>query len=176
MFRRALQTSVRPFVTFSTNQATALTVFQNSCYQKVDFKINENSTAKEAVARFTAFNVGCLAVTDSHNKVVGVCSERDYIKKVAALDMNPNDVKVKEICTYGTNIIVAREGDSLQTCMNKMLFKDIRHLILMDEKNENCVGMISIKDLTKVVMKNNQETITRLSDFGLGKGAFLGSE
>ena len=176
MIRRAFQPIVRPFVTFSGTPVTALTVFQNSCFQKVDFKINENSTAKEAVTRFTAFNFGCLAVTDNHNKVVGVCSERDYIKKVASLDLNPNEIKVKDICTYGPNIIVARENDTLQNCMNKMLFKDIRHLILMDNANENCIGMISIKDLTKLVMKNNQETITRLSDFGLGKGAFLGSE
>lgn len=176
MIRRAIQPIVRPFVTFTSSQVTALTAFQNSCFQKVDFKINENSTAKEAVTRFTAFNVGCLAVTDNQNKVVGVCSERDYIKKVASLDLSPHEIKVKDICTYGPNIIVARENDTLQSCMNKMLFKDIRHLILMDSTNENCIGMISIKDLTKLVMKNNQETITRLSDFGLGKGAFLGSE
>jgi hypothetical protein len=60
--------------------------------------------------------------------------------------------------------------------MNKMLVKDIRHLILLDDKKEKCVGMISIKDLIKEIMKDNQESITRLSDFSLGKGAYFGSE
>jgi len=163
---------------FSTSQIpiSAMKVFENSCYHKIDFKINEESSVKEAIMRFTAFNIGCLAVTDSKNKVVGVCSERDFITKVAALGKNQDTVKVKEICTYGPKIIVAKKDDSLDTCMNKMLFKDIRHLLIMDDKNEEFIGMMSVRDLIKEMMKKDKETITRLSDFNLGKGAFFGSE
>jgi len=156
--------------------ATALKVFENSCYSKINFKINENSCAKEAVTRFTAFNIGCLAVVDDSNAVVGVCAERDYISKVAALGKNPLETKVKDICTYGPKIIVARSDDSIHTCMNKMLFKEIRHLIVMDSKNQECIGMISIRDLINEVVKDNKESITRLTDFNLGKGAYFGSE
>jgi len=46
----------------------------------------------------------------------------------------------------------------------------------MDDKKEKCVGMLSIKDLIKEIMKDNQESIARLSDFNLGKGAYFGSE
>ena len=163
---------------FSTTNVpiSAVKVFQNSCYHKIDFKINEESSVKEAVTRFTAFNIGCLAVTDSKDKVVGVCSERDFITKVAALGKSQDTVKVKDICTYGPKIIVAKKDDSLDTCMNKMLFKDIRHLLIMDDKNDEFIGMISVRDLIKEIMKKDKETITRLSDFNLGKGAFFGSE
>jgi len=155
---------------------SALSVFQNSCYKKVDFKINEECHVKDAVVRFSAFNVGCLAVTDKNNKVIGVCSERDYINKVAAFGRETSNLKVKDISTYGTNIIIAKKDDSLDACMNKMMFKDIRHLLIMDDKNEECVGMISIKDLIKEILKNKSDTITRLSDFNIGKGAYFGSE
>jgi len=155
---------------------SAMDVFNNSCYHKIDFKINENSPVKEAIIRFTAFNIGCLAVTDNKDKVVGVCSERDFITKVASLGKDCNAVKVKDICTYGPKIIIAKKTDSLETCMNKMLFKDIRHLLVMDEKNEEFIGMISVKDLIKEIMKKNDDIITRLSDFKVGKGAFFGSE
>jgi CBS domain containing-hemolysin-like protein len=60
--------------------------------------------------------------------------------------------------------------------MNKMLFKNIRHILITDDKTNECVGLISIKDVVKEIMKDNRETITRLSDFNLGKGAFFGSE
>ena len=76
---------------------SAMDVFTNSCYHKIDFKINEDSPVQEAINRFTAFNIGCLAVTDNNNKVVGVCSERDFITKVASLRKNSETVKVKEI-------------------------------------------------------------------------------
>jgi len=68
-----------------TTPVSAIDVFKKSCYHKIDFKINEDSSVQEAVNRFTAFNIGCLAVTDNSNKVVGVCSERDFITKVASL-------------------------------------------------------------------------------------------
>lgn len=156
-------------------KTSAVSVFEKSCYHKIDFKIHEDSDVKDAVNRFTAFNIGCLAVTNSENKVVGVCSERDFITKVAALNKDMTSTKVKDICTYAP-IIIAKKDDSLETCMSKMMFKDIRHLLVMDEKNNEFVGLISIKDLIKEIMKKNEDIITRLSDFKMGKGAFFGSE
>jgi CBS domain-containing protein len=154
----------------------AMDIFNKSCYNKVDFKINENSSATEVVQRFTSLNVGCLAVTDDLDKVVGVISERDYINKVAAEQKNSNDIKVKDICTYGHKIIVANKNDSLEKCMNKMLFKDIRHLLVVDEINKDFVGMISIRDLIKELIENKNEIITKLSFLNMGKGANFGSE
>lgn len=58
-------------------------------------------------------------------------------------------------------------------CMQKMMFKDIRHLIIMDDKQTNCLGMISIKDLIKEILKDKNDVISRLGDFKIGKGGFL---
>jgi predicted transcriptional regulator len=161
---------------FSTNRfpTSAINLFKNSCYSKVDYKINQESNVKEAIERFTAFNVGCLAVTDNSKKVVGLLSERDYITKVAALGLSRETTKISEVCTYGP-IIFANKNDSLETCMNKIMFKDIRHLLVLDDSQE-CVGLISIKDLIKEITKDKNETITRLSFFNMGKGAYFGSE
>jgi len=154
---------------------SAMNIYDKSCYRNVDFKINEDSPVKEAVERFATFNISCLVVTDKTNKVVGVCSGRDYIHKVAALNKKPEDVKVKDIATFGEKVIVAKKTDTIESCMNKMLFKNIRHLLIVDEK-DGFVGLISIKDVVKQIMDKNKRIITRLSDFSLGKGAFFGSE
>lgn len=159
----------------SIMKTSAMNVFEKSCYHKIDFKINEEAPVKDAINRFTAFNIGCLAVTNKSNRVVGVCSERDFITKVAASDRDLKETKVKDICTYAP-IIIARKEDSLETCMSKMMFKDIRHLLIIDEKKDEFIGLISIKDLIKEIMKKNHDTITRLSDFKMGKGGFFGSE
>jgi len=55
------------------------------------------------------------------------------------------------------------------------MFKDIRHLLILNSRDD-CVGMISIKDLIKEILKDKDDVITRLSDFKVGKGAFFGSE
>lgn len=172
-----LNRSKKLFSTLATiNSKTAENVFLKSCYHKIDFKINQNASVKEAVTRFTAFNIGCLAVSDEQNKVIGVLSERDYINKVASLDKSGVDMKVRDICTFGPSIIIAKKNDSLEACMNKMIFKDIRHLLIIDDKDDEFIGMISIKDLIKEIIQDKSEQITRLSDFKLGKGAFFGSE
>jgi hypothetical protein len=155
---------------------SALGVFEKSCYHKIDFKIRESAPVQDAVLRFSVFNIGCLAVTDDKDKVVGVFSERDFINRVAAQRKSSETTLVSDVFTKEPNIIIAKKGDSLDTCMNKMMFKDIRHLLVVDEYNEDFVGMISIKDLIKEINQKNRDTITRLSDFKIGKGAYFGSE
>jgi predicted transcriptional regulator len=155
--------------------STALNVFNTSCYHKIDFKINENADVKEAVNKFSAFNIGCLAVTDNTNNVIGIISERDYINKVAALGKTNSDVKIKDVCNNGP-IIIAKKTDTLDQCMQKMLLKDIRHLLVIDDNDKDFIGMISIKDLIKETQKKNNDIITRLSDFKLGRGGYFGSE
>ena len=168
MFRRSFSTVNTIF------KPSALNVFEKSCYYKLDFKISEEASVREAINRFAAFKIGCLAVVNKENKVVGVCSERDFITRTV-FDKNLSETKVKDICTYEP-IIIARKEDSLETCMSKMMFKDIRHLLVIDDKNEEFIGMISIKDLIREILKKNDDIITRLSDFKMGKGAYFGSE
>jgi len=166
------------FRKFSTipSLVSAINVFEKSCYHKIDFKISQDASVQEAVIRFSAFNVGCLAVTNNENKVVGVFSERDFINKVASVRKDSENVLIKHVCTMTPNIIIAKKSDTLEECMRKMLFKDIRHLLVTDDKNENFIGMISIKDLIKELNLKNAAIITKLSDFKIGKGAFFGSE
>lgn len=168
MFRRSFSTVNTIF------KPSALNVFEKSCYYKLDFKISEEASVREAINRFAAFKIGCLAVVNKENKVVGVCSERDFITRTV-FDKSLSETKVKDICTYEP-IIIARKEDSLETCMSKMMFKDIRHLLVIDDKNEEFIGMISIKDLIREILKKNDDIITRLSDFKMGKGAYFGSE
>lgn len=176
MLSRTTYSSIRGISTLK-NTVSALSVFEKSCYHKIDFKINGDETVQNAVTRFSAFNVGCLAVTNLNGKVIGVFSERDFINKVASVRKNSDLVKVKDVCTLTPNIIIAKKSDSLEDCMNKMMFKDIRHLLVCDDKEEDeFVGMISIKDLIKEINRKNEDTITRLSDFKIGKGAYFGSE
>jgi CBS domain-containing protein len=172
---RVIPQFTRRFST-STTTISALNVFEKSCYHKVDFKINQNASAQEGVMRFSLFNIGCLAVTNDANKVVGVFSEGDFINKIAALRKDSEFVKIKDVCTMSPNIIIAKKSDTLDECMRKMMIKNLRHLLVVDDDNENFFGMISIKDLIKEVNRKNQDIITKLSDFKIGKGAFFGSE
>jgi CBS domain-containing protein len=122
------------------------------------------------------FNISSLAVVDDANQLSGVLSKRDYINKIAVYNKSHENMKIKEISTHGNNIIFAKKTDNLDSCMHKMLFKNIHHLLIMDDQDKSFIGMISMKDIIQELMKDKDETITRLTDFNLGKGAFFGSE
>jgi len=138
---------------FSTS---ASQIFQNSCYSKIDYKIHQNASVHDAVVRFAAFDIGCLAVVDDSHKLVGIFSEGDYIKRVASVGKDSSAVSIKEVCTLSPNILIAKPDDTLEQCMSKMHFKNIRHLIIVD--NLKIKGLISIKDLFR-------ETIVRNAHF-----------
>merc|ERR1711862_647864 len=59
------------------------------------------------------------------------------------------ETTIKEIATRSSNLVTARTDESIDSCMHKMLSKDIRHLPMVD-KNGKVVGMISIKDLVRL--------------------------
>lgn len=106
---------------------------------------------------------------------IGVISERDYIAKIALLGRTSKETKVKEIATSGANIITAKANEPVESCMEKMMSKGIRHLPVVDD-NQAVIGMISIKDLVKTVLTEKEKAIKTLSDFALGKGGHYGSE
>jgi signal-transduction protein with cAMP-binding, CBS, and nucleotidyltransferase domain len=74
--------------------------------------------------------------------------------KVAAAEKQSINVKVRDICTYSPKVLVAKVDDTLETCMSKMLFKNIRHLLIYDKTV--FVGLISIKDLIRLIFSNNK--------------------
>jgi CBS domain-containing protein len=129
---------------------------------------------QDAVVRFAAFDIGCLAVVDDSQKLVGLFSEGDYIKRVASVGKDSSTVALKDVCTHAPNILIAKPDDSLEQCMSKMHFKNIRHLIIVE--NMNIKGLISIKDLFRETIIRNELLIKRLSNLYIGKGAFFGSE
>lgn len=158
------------------SRISAQSLFKKSCYNKIDFKIHEDHMVHQAVKKFSAFNIGCLAVTNQHNHVVGVLSERDYIHKVSSVGRDASCVKIKEVCTYAPSMVIARQNDTIEQCMNKMVANDIRHLLVVDESSSECVGLISIKDVIKELIHDKNKVITRLSDFRTGRGGYFGSE
>ena len=117
-----------------------------------------------------------MTAANDTEKIIGIVSERDYLTKVALLGRQSKSTMVSEICTQGdSNLICVHATDSVDECMRKVLASDVRHLLVRDSKDK-IVSMFSVKDLCKCVVAKHNEVVQRLKDFGVGKGAFFGSE
>ncbi len=124
------------------------------------WSVGPEDSVYDAMQMMADKDVGALVVTDG-DSLVGVFSERDYARKVILRGRSSKDTKVKEIMT--SRVAYARPEQSVEECMALMTEKHIRHLPVMD--GEKLLGFISIGDLVKSIIEEQQHTIAQLEQY-----------
>lgn len=109
-------------------------------------------------------NVGALLVLDA-GTLVGIFSERDYARKVILKGKSSRDITVSDIMT--PNVIAVKVGQTIEECMGLMSGKHIRHLPVFEE--ERLIGIISISDVVKTIIAEQQSTINQLEEYIVGR-------
>lgn len=109
-------------------------------------------------------DIGALVAIEG-GEVVGVLSERDYSRKVVLQGRTSRDTKVGDIITRPAITVSSRDG--IETCMQLMTGKRIRHLPVVDDGH--LIGLISIGDLVTWVMLSQRHTIQQLQGYISGE-------
>lgn len=91
-----------------------------------------------------AKRVGALVVLEAE-RVVGIVSERDVVRAIAAHGAGVLSRPVSEFMT--ANVLFAEPGETIDSLLTRMTDRRIRHLPVC--KNERLVGIVSIGDLVK---------------------------
>jgi CBS domain-containing protein len=127
------------------------------------FSVLPTDSVLHAIELMATRNVGALLVM-SQGALLGVISERDYARKVILRNRLSSDTRVAEIMAASPTTVSPR--DTVRHCMELMTAGRFRHLPVVD--SGQVVGMLSIGDLVKAVIEEQQDQIAQLERYIAG--------
>jgi len=128
--------------------------------------IAPSDSVYDALTLMAEKEIGALLVLEE-GKLVGIMSERDYARKVILKGKFSKDTPVREIMT--PRVICVRPEQTVKECLALMTEHRIRHLpVLADDQ---LVGVVSIGDLVKAIMSDQEFLIEHLQAYITGSVA-----
>jgi len=122
--------------------------------------VQENDTVFHAIGVMERSCIGACLAYNSEGHIVGMLTERDYLRKIALKGLTSKTTKVKDIMS--TDLHCVHENDSVHHCMEVMAALHIRHLPVQNSKGD-VIGVVSMGDCLKTVLADAQDTAMYLS-------------
>jgi CBS domain-containing protein len=125
--------------------------------------IGPQATVYEALELLADKNIGAVPVVED-GELIGMFSERDYARKVILRGKASRETAVRELMSHP----VFRVGpeETIETCMALMTTQHIRHLPVIE--HGQLIGLVSIGDILKTIIANQQVLIQDLENFIVG--------
>ena len=124
------------------------------------FSIAPTAAVLDAIRMLAEHHVGALLVMQG-DALSGIVSERDYARKVILMGRSSADTPVRDIMS--APVITVQPETPVEQCMKIMTDHRVRHLPVID--GGAVVGMVSIGDLVKVVIAEQQQHIEQLESY-----------
>ena len=122
--------------------------------------IGPDETVYEAIRQMAEHGIGALLVVENGNPV-GLLSERDYSRKVILRGLRSRETTVRTIMS--SPLLTISPDASVQHGLQMMTEKFIRHIPVVD--GSGVIGMVSIGDLVKAVIEDQQSLIEQLESY-----------
>jgi len=139
---------------------TARQVLESKSSQVI-YSIPPGATVYAALQLMADKGIGAVLVME-HGNILGILSERDYARKVILMQRTSRETLVRDIMTSA--VIYVRATQSTDECMALMTGHRMRHLPVLDD-NDELIGMLSIGDLVKDIISEQQFIIEQLEHY-----------
>ncbi len=124
--------------------------------------IAPDASVYEALVIMADKHVGALLVMEQ-DSLVGIFSERDYAREIALKGKTSRETQVKDAMTPQHCLITVGLSDTVESCMNLISDKRIRHLPVLDAGR--VLGVLSIGDLVKETIAQQRFLIDQLESY-----------
>lgn len=123
--------------------------------------VSPNDSVKDAVIKMIELKRGAIVV-GKENKIEGIISERDLLKKVVANNLSSETTPVKKVMTK--NVLTISSNSTSEKALKIMEENNIRHLPVIDNKG-SYIGILSIRDLMNAVSKSIEDENNKLAEY-----------
>jgi CBS domain-containing protein len=127
------------------------------------YTIAASDSVYSAISLMAEKHIGALIVTDGGG-IAGIITERDYARKVVLMDRSSKTTPVRDIMTPHVRFVEPEQTS--YDCMALMTERRMRHLPVLE--NGKLIGMVSIGDLVKEIIAEQQFTIAQLEHYITG--------
>ncbi len=127
------------------------------------WSVPPGATVYEALRLMADKNIGAVLVMEG-DRLLGIFSERDYARKVDLLGKRAADTPVQTIMTR--RVVCVRPDETIEECMALMTDKRVRHLPVVE--NDRVVGLVSIGDVVKAIISEQEFIIGQLENYITG--------
>ena len=128
------------------------------------FSISPDAPVIDAIRLMAEKCIGAVVVME-HGRLVGILSERDYARKIVLQGRSSADTPVRAIMT--NDVISVGLGDTADHCMQLVTDQRVRHLPVL--QGDQVMGVVSIGDLVKAVIEDQQVEIDQLQSYIVGR-------
>jgi CBS domain-containing protein len=130
-----------------------------------NYSIEGTESVLKAIGIMANANTGAILVTEG-DKIVGIFTERDYLRKVVLQGLSSDTTQIKDLMTQ--EMYTVNTDTAVDDCTALMIKHNIRHLPIVDDNQ--LVGVISMRDVVQVSLSNRESIIIGLENFILGSG------
>lgn len=130
------------------------------------YSVRSGHSLNEAAATMLAKKVASLLVRDEGGRVVGLITERDFLKtNLAELS---GEEPVDRVMTPRAKLVMASPNATLRECLELMLAGNFRHLPIYERGNERgsrVIGVVSIRALVRQIFLEQEKELSDLRSF-----------
>ncbi|KAG7382551.1 Dual specificity protein phosphatase 23 [Phytophthora pseudosyringae] len=120
----------------------------------------DNVTVAEAVEEMAKRDFGAVLVVDKEQRVLGIFTERDYIRKVLFEVKDPTKLLVTDVMSSVGSVLQIE--DPLEKCWDLAATSNCRHFpvigVMRQDREKELAGILSIKDIVREISKDHHAT------------------
>jgi len=132
---------------------------------EMNYSVASTDTVSQAIKIMADARIGAVLVTEG-GKVIGIYTERDYLRKGENEGRAAKDTKIKDVMV--SRMITVTTETTVEECMGLMKQYNVRHLPVVEK--DHLLGVVSMRDVVYAVLDDREFEIRGLENYIMGSG------